>query len=85
MSSGEFVDKPTAVISASPSPDGGDKAHTSLVQTLTVMTAEIVEGATLLIGAVSAKLDRKGDLTDPATAQALRSLLDALALAINRH
>lgn len=85
VSSGEFVNKPTAVISASPSPDGGDKAHTSLVQTLTVMTAEIVEGATLLIPAVSAKLDRSCEVTDPATAQALRSLLDALALAIDRH
>ena len=35
VSSGEFVDKHTAVISASPSPDGGDKAHASLVQTRT--------------------------------------------------
>ncbi len=83
VSSGEFVNKPTAVISASPSPDGGDKAHSSLVQTLAVMTAKIVEGATMLVPAVSAKLNHKGEITDPATAQALKSLLDALALAIN--
>lgn len=83
VSSGEFVDKPTAVISASPSPDGGEKAHASLVQTLTVMSAKIVAGATLRIPAVSAKLNDRGEVTDAATAQALRLLLDALVQAID--
>ncbi|MBD2771347.1 NAD(P)H-dependent oxidoreductase [Iningainema sp. BLCCT55] len=85
VSSGEFVDKPTAVISASPSPDGGEKAHASLVQTLTVMAAKIVEGATLLIPAISAKLNHQGEVTDEATAQALRLLLNTLAKAIKKH
>ncbi len=84
VSSGEFMDKPTAVISASPSPDGGDKANASLVQTLRVMMAEIVAGATLCIPAVSAKLSDKGEVTHPATAQALQSLLDTLAGTINK-
>ena len=57
VSSGEFMNKPTAVISASPSPDGGDKANASLVQTLRVMMAEISEEAKLCIPAVSAKLN----------------------------
>ncbi|ARV57396.1 flavoprotein [Nostocales cyanobacterium HT-58-2] len=83
VSSGEFMDKPTAVISASPSPDGGDKANASLVQTLTVMTANIVEGATLLIPAISAKVNNKGEVTDSATVQAVSSLVNALAGAIN--
>jgi NAD(P)H-dependent FMN reductase len=83
VSSGEFMHKPTAVISASPSMDGGDKAQAALVQTLTVMMADIVEGATLLIPSVSAKLNRNGEITDPATAQALRSLLHALVAAIH--
>jgi NAD(P)H-dependent FMN reductase len=82
VSSGELVNKPTAVISASPSPDGGDKAYASLVQTLSVMTAEIVEGATMLIPGVSSKLNSLGEITDPATAQALHALLGTLALAI---
>lgn len=85
VSSGEFVNKPTAVISASPSLDGGDKAHTSLVQTLAVMTAQIVEGAKMLVPAVGAKLNQKGEITDPATAQALKSLLDALAGVIDQY
>ncbi len=82
VSSGEFMNKPTAVISASPSPDSGARANASLVQTLTVMTAEIVEGATLLIPAVSAKINTQGEVTDPVTAQALGTLIKVLAEAI---
>ncbi|MBW4638176.1 MAG: NAD(P)H-dependent oxidoreductase [Gloeocapsa sp. UFS-A4-WI-NPMV-4B04] len=43
VSSGEFMDKPTAVISASPSPDGGDKANASLVQTLRVIWQRLLK------------------------------------------
>lgn len=84
VSSGEFMYKPTAVISASPSPDGGDKANASLVQTLRVMMADIPSGATLSIPAISAKLDDKGKLTDPATVSALQFLLDTLIYSINK-
>ena len=85
VSSGEFMNKPTAVISASPSPDGGDKANASLVQTLKVMMAEIGEGATLRIPAVSAKLNDKSQVIDPETQLALRALLDALATKVDGH
>ena len=78
VSSGEFMHKPTAVISASPSPDGGDKANASLVQTLRVMMADIGEGATLCIPAVSAKLNDQGEVADPVTKQAIHTLLDTL-------
>ena len=83
VSSGEFVNKPTAVISASPSPDGGEKANASIVQTLKVMMAEISEEATLCIPAVSAKLNDQSQVIDPETQLAMRSLLDALATTIN--
>ncbi len=84
VSSGEFMYKPTAVISASPSPDGGDKANASLVQTLRVMMADIPAGATLCIPAISAKLNDKGKLIDSATVSALRSLFDILIYSINK-
>ncbi|UKS25752.1 NAD(P)H-dependent oxidoreductase [Paenibacillus sp. HWE-109] len=42
VSSGEFVDKPTAVISASPLATGGEKAHDSLLLTLGLMTASLI-------------------------------------------
>jgi chromate reductase, NAD(P)H dehydrogenase (quinone) len=77
VSSGEFMDKPTAVISASPSIDGGVRANDALVQTLRVMMAKITEERILCIPAVSAKLN--GDeVTDPLTKQSLMSLLDNL-------
>jgi chromate reductase, NAD(P)H dehydrogenase (quinone) len=78
VSSGEFMHKPTAVISASPSPDGGDKANASLVQTLKMMLAKIPDAAILCIPAVSAKLDSQGNIVDVETEQSLRSLLKAL-------
>jgi chromate reductase, NAD(P)H dehydrogenase (quinone) len=78
VSSGEFMHKPTAVISASPSPDGGDKANASLVQTLKMMMATIPDAAILCIPAVSAKLSAEGEIVDVETEQALRSMLKAL-------
>jgi chromate reductase, NAD(P)H dehydrogenase (quinone) len=75
VSSGEFMHKPTGVISASPSPDGGEKANAALVQTLRVMMANIPADAILCIPAVSAKLTDRGEIVDPKTEQALQSLL----------
>ena len=42
VSSGELWRKPVAVISASPSATGGEKAHAALCLTLTALEAEIV-------------------------------------------
>jgi chromate reductase, NAD(P)H dehydrogenase (quinone) len=78
VSSGEFISKPTAVISASPSPDGGEKANASLVQTLKMMMAEINERSILCIPAVSAKLNKNGEVIDLTTTESLHSLLDHL-------
>lgn len=78
VSSGEFLDKPTAVISASPNPLGGDKAHASLLLTLNMLTAKIPEGATLRIPMISKKLNADGEVTDETTLLALESVLDAL-------
>ena len=78
VSSGEFMHKPTAVISASPSPDGGEKANASLVQTLKMMMA-IVDPVTILcISAVGAKVNKNGESIDPETAQELQDLLEKL-------
>jgi len=82
VSSGEFMHKPTAVISASPSPDGGDKANASLVQTLRVMMADIQDGAILCIPAIPAKINAEGKLTDAKTEVALRSILEVLIQAV---
>jgi chromate reductase, NAD(P)H dehydrogenase (quinone) len=70
--------KPTAVISASLSPDGGEKANASLVQTLKMMMAEINDRSILCIPAVSAKLNKNGEVIDLETTNLLQSLLDHL-------
>jgi chromate reductase, NAD(P)H dehydrogenase (quinone) len=83
VSSGELMHKPTAVISASPAPDGGAKANAALVQTLRVMMADIPTGAILCIPAVSAKLTERGELSDPQTVRSLQSLLATLVATID--
>ena len=82
VSTGEFYRKPVAAISASPSPTGGDKAHASLLLTLTALGANVPEGGKLMISASGKKLDSNGEISDLETRQALRSVLDALAQAI---
>jgi chromate reductase, NAD(P)H dehydrogenase (quinone) len=85
VSSGEFMHKPTAVISASPSPDGGSTANASLVQTLRVMMADISPDAILCLPAVSAKLTDCGEISDPQTVRSLKSLLTTLVETVDRH
>jgi chromate reductase len=84
VSSGEFMNKPVSVISASPSPMGGDKAHASLLLTLSIMDAKIVEGGTIIIPFISLKLNAEGEITDSATEQGIRSLLDAIERDIDK-
>lgn len=80
VSSGEFDGgKPTAVLSASPSFLGGDKAHASLRQILAVVGAKVPEGGTLIVPFARTKMDAAGEISDPATLDALRAVLKALA------
>ena len=85
VSSGDFVGKPVVAISASPSMMGGDKAHASLLLTLTALSANIVEGGTLIIPLIRTKMNTNGDVSDPTTTQALRSVLAALSEAISAN
>lgn len=55
VSSGEFTNKPTVSISASPLVTGGDKAHAALLMTLKVMGASIPENGSLTIPAITKK------------------------------
>lgn len=82
VSSGDFVNKPVAALSASPYPTGGERAHASLLLTLTALNATVAEGCALTVPLVRTKMDAAGTISDPATAQALRSVLDALVRAV---
>ena len=85
VSSGELWRKPVAVLSASPSALGGEKAHAALVLTLRALEAEIVEAAFLQIPFVSTKINAEKEVSDPATLVALQTSLTALIEAIEQR
>ncbi|MBE1443562.1 NADPH-dependent FMN reductase [Paenibacillus sp. OAS669] len=82
VSSGELVNKPTAVISASPLATGGKVAHASLMLTLGMITAHLFEGGQLSIPLVSKKINELGEWTDAETAEEIRRLLERMSDAV---
>lgn len=78
-SSGDFVNKPVGVISASPSESGGARAHASLSYTLSVLMAKLPEEASLIVPFVRTKLNPEGHVTDPGLIQELKNVLAGLA------
>ncbi|PBC83831.1 MULTISPECIES: NADPH-dependent FMN reductase [unclassified Streptomyces] len=82
VSSGECVSKPVAVITASPSPTGGDHANAQLREILRMMTGEVIQAACREIPAISPKIDPTTErVTDEATLSELRAALSHLAAA----
>lgn len=79
VSSGEFYRKNVAVITASTS---GEKAHEALLNILTALNSNVLEGGTLLIKFVRSKLNDKGEISDAATLQAVQSVISALLTSI---
>src|SRR5450432_815986 len=75
VGSGELVNKPLALITAA---TGGEKAHAAFLQIFTALSAAIPEGCSLLISYVRSKLNAAGEISDAATADAVKRLLDNL-------
>jgi chromate reductase len=82
VGSGELNRKPVAAISASPLVTGGDKALSSLENTLTALGTVKSERTSLRIPFISKKLDAAGVLTDEDTRLQLNDVLSALVGAI---
>lgn len=59
VSSGEFYERPVALITAS---SVGDKGHASLLNTLTALTAKMNDDTKLLIPFIRSKFNEKGEL-----------------------
>lgn len=78
VSSGEFYEKPVAMISSSPSGEGGEHALASLLKTLTVLTARFTEKSTLSIPMVRTKMNAAGEVTDENMAEKLREMMKEL-------
>jgi chromate reductase len=70
---GDFVNKPLALITAS---SQGDKAHASFQQIFKALSADLTEKTSLLISFIRAKLDDGGNMKDEATFIALKHLVE---------
>ncbi|MFT3932141.1 MAG: NAD(P)H-dependent oxidoreductase [Chitinophagaceae bacterium] len=75
VGSGELVNKPLALITAS---TAGDRAHAAFLQIFTALSAKIPDGAALLISYVRSKLNAEGHITDVPTKDAIQSVLNNL-------
>ncbi|MFP7736178.1 NADPH-dependent FMN reductase [Priestia aryabhattai] len=85
VSSGEFVNKPVAVISASSNSSGGRKAHDSILLTLEMIEAKISKESTLRIGAIGAKINNKAEILDSTTSKQLKSVMNSLISSIKSN
>jgi len=79
VSSGEFVYKPVALLNASPA---STHAEASLLETLRVMTATIIEDACIRVPLMGRKLDAAGIVADPQLSQLLMQNLSVFAKGI---
>jgi chromate reductase, NAD(P)H dehydrogenase (quinone) len=73
--SGEFVNKPLALVTAA---SKGDKAHAAWLEIFSVLTAKIPDGGAVLIPFIKARLNENGEIADAATRNAIQSALNAL-------
>ncbi|NCD72232.1 NADPH-dependent FMN reductase [Mucilaginibacter agri] len=75
VSSGSLVNKPVALITAS---SVGENAHASLIKTLEVLTARVVDEGTLLIPFIRTKMNAANEITDTQTERDIQNVLTAL-------
>ena len=76
VSSGELVDKPVALLNAS---SRATRAWTSLVETLSVMSARVIREASITVSLNGTGLDAQGIASDPELAALVTSALHRLA------
>lgn len=79
VSSGEFVDKPVALITAS---SVGSNGHAALLLTLGAITAKITDDTALLIPFIRTKVNPDGSITDAEVLASLKKVAGALINAI---
>src|SRR5262245_39722250 len=80
VGSGEFVDKPVALLNAAPR---ATHAQASLRETLTVMTARIVVEASVAISRSGKSLDTAEITSNPEISGVLRSVIECLQREMN--
>ncbi len=80
VSSMEFHQKPTALITAS---SVGQKGHQALLETLMVIEAKMVEESKLLIPFIKTKINAEGVITNTDTLSDLKTLIQAFFKLMN--
>ena len=82
VSSGDFTNKPVAIITAFL---GGEKAHAALLNIFTALSSRVAEEATLLIPFIRTKLNDHGELSDRGTLQSVQGVLNALLASVEKQ
>lgn len=82
VGSGELIAKPVAVINASPTHLGADKAHEGLLYTINLLDANLIREASMHLGTINKKINAEGNLTDEPTIERLRDAINTLAKAV---
>jgi len=75
VSSGEFVGKPVALITAA---TGGDKAHTALIHTFTALSANMPEQCRLLLPFIRSRMNEHGEIVNIETKEHIHQTLESL-------
>jgi len=78
VSSAEIVHKPVAIISASTSGMGGDKANIVLMNLIKVLTGKVDKNLTLTVPMVNKRIDNTGKITDKVLVDELDALMNNL-------
>ena len=79
VGSGDFVDKPVGLVTAS---SQGEKGHAAMLLVLTAISAKVIDESTLLIPFVRSKLDRAGIVKDNSLLEELAIVVRALVKAV---
>lgn len=77
-----FVNKPVALLNASPR---ATHAHAALRETLSVMSAYLVDSASVTVPILGSKLDKDGIVQHPQISDTLKKALVGFTTAIVRH
>ena len=83
VGSGQLVDKPVALLVASPGHLGGFRAQATLLQVLQAMNVSLVQ--TRNFAAIRSKMDSAGEVVDEGVLAELGQTLTALAAAAESH
>lgn len=79
VSMGVIEGKPVMALAASPSNTGGDRAHQGLLWVLQALNTRVLPEASFPVPRIRQRLDRSGQITDPALERQLCTALEALA------